>query len=108
MIDAKAIIQMIAHRQRRRPWLARLTNREAHPSTVPMFRLWQTPEYLVYLVERELHALDAAGVPPTRGVQILPETFSIDGQPNDGAGIIECLWSISQTARAICSPSSRI
>lgn len=88
MIDYKTIIQMIECRQRKRSWLARIRQREPRPSHVPMFQLWQTPEYLIYLIEKELNALVAAGASLRQAVNILAECFSLKHGMDDDSMLI--------------------
>lgn len=68
---------MIEFRRRRQSWLAKIRQRERHPSRIPMFELWQTPEYLIYLIEKELKTLVAAGASTKQAANILRECFSL-------------------------------
>ncbi len=79
---------MIERRQRKRSWLARIRQREPHPSHVPMFQLWQTPEYLIYLIDKELNALVAAGASLKQAVNILAECFSLKHGMDDDSMLI--------------------
>lgn len=88
MDGSKSIIAMIEHRRRQQPWLTRLASTEPHPSKVPAFQLWRTPEYLIYLIERETLVLMTAGASQDRAVEILAEVLRVGGALHDATDLI--------------------
>lgn len=91
MIDAQTIIAMIEWRQKQRSFLKRMTKSEPSPRHIPMFQLWQTPEYLIYLVETEVAALRSAGFSEPQAVDQLGQIFQLDPPAGTLEGLVQSL-----------------
>lgn len=87
MTDASTIIQMIEFRRHMQPSPPDVAAKEQDPSRTPAFRLWNSPHYLILLVERELQALIAAGATPTVAVEILVDVLAVSGEVDDEASL---------------------
>lgn len=87
MIDAGIIIQMIEFRRQKQPSPPDIAQSEIDPSRVPVLRLWNSPHFLILLVELELQTLVAAGASPARSLEVLAEAFSLGGDLADDASL---------------------
>ena len=91
MIDTKTLIAMIEWRQKQRPFFMRVTQREPSPSNVSMFQLWQTPEYLIYLAEKEVASLRSVGMSESQATERLGSMFRLDRPAGDLDGLVRNL-----------------
>jgi len=91
MVESKTLVAMIEWRQKQRPFFKRVTQREPSPSNVPMFQLWQTPEYLIYLAEKEIAALRSVGMSESQATDRLGNMLRLDRPAGDLDGLVRNL-----------------